>query len=131
MRFACVQVTPENARAVLGGHIHGWLKEYHLPGHGAPFWVTVAEQMGVVVGAHAFEVFGTRARGYTLQSFATYAIRRVRGFGVGSQLWAHSLAFTEVPQVQVTIASHEGAALIERVRAAHPEVCFSVAQSYV
>lgn len=124
MRLATVLVTPSEARGVLGGHIHGWLYEYSIPTHGEPpFWLTVAEQGGVVVGAHAFDVAGCR-----LYSFSTYVLRRARG-GLGSRLWAQSLAFTQVLEVAVTLASPEGARLIRRVQAEHPEVTFRVSRS--
>lgn len=129
--LATVLVRPEEARGVLGGHMHEWLKEYHLPTRGAPFWLTLAEQGGVIVGAHAFEIFGSRSRGYDLQSFSTYALKRARGCGLGAQLWAHSLAFTQVSHVDVTIATSDGSALIERVKDKHPNVRFRITQTWI
>lgn len=119
-RIACVQLTPETARAVLGAHMYGWLEEYSLPTR-VDYWCTVAEQGGRVVGAHAFEVAGS-----TLYSRSTYALTRVRGVGLGERLWAHSLAFVEPTAVTVTCASVAGKRLIERVQAAHPEIPFRI-----
>lgn len=133
MKLACVMVTPAEARVVLGGCMHAGLALFCLPhprtDH-TPFWVTVAEVGGAPVAAHAFKVrnetHGTRG---TLCSFSTYALKRVRGKGIGSQLWSHSLKFTEAAAVAVTVVSSEGARLIRRVQAEHPDVAFYIDES--